>query len=104
MLVKRGPPYIAFRGVASGEGIAVVLPGVGGVAVSSDLPVSRLILIDECDLSQPLRALPPVPLRDDESHRPAVLQGEGLAGVAECEKQRIGPQDFQPPGRGAPPI
>ena len=59
--------------------IPVVEPGLRGVGVAAHFPESLVILGQELDLADPLRALPGVQLRRDHPARPAVLARQRLA-------------------------
>src|ERR1041385_3525445 len=67
----------AFSLAKTPSGVAVVSPGMGGVAVSTDLPEPFLVLRHELDAVDPLRALPGVQLRGDHSHRASMLARQG---------------------------
>src|SRR5574341_1248128 len=58
--------------------VSVVVPGERRVGIAADFPEPFLILVPECDLLHPLRPFPRVALRNNDSHRPAVLLRERL--------------------------
>src|SRR5262245_16755065 len=59
--------------------VSVVEPGLRRVGVATDFPESALIVFEEFDLPDPLRALPRIKLGRDHSTRPAVLSRERLS-------------------------
>ena len=58
-----------------GSGVAVVSPGMGGVAVAAGLPEAGSVMGEELDPTDPLASLPGVELGSDHPHRSAVLAG-----------------------------
>src|SRR5215831_19693284 len=58
--------------------IAIIVPGQGRIRIAADFPEPFLIPVREGDLLDPLRSLPCIALRDNDSHRPAVLFCERL--------------------------
>ena len=65
--------------------VALFLPRVGVVVVAVALPEAKLVVVEELEPADPLRALPEIALRDQEPERVAVLELERLAveGVRE---------------------
>src|SRR5262245_3506341 len=72
---------LRFSGTVSSarSAIPLFLPGVGVVVISADLPEARLVVLDELDAGDPLRALPEVQIGNEAAHRRAVLELERLA-------------------------
>ena len=59
--------------------VAIVEPRLRGVRVAADFPEALLVLREELDLADPLRALPRIQLRRDHPARTAVLARQRLA-------------------------
>src|SRR5688572_29362850 len=62
-------------------GVPFLAERLGVDVVAADLPEAPLVLVDELEPGEPLRALPGVPLRHDEPERPPVLRLEVLSPV-----------------------
>src|SRR5215213_5412872 len=77
---------MAHRRAASVTGVALFEPLIATVVVAERLPEPRLVAILDPDAADPLRALPEVPRRHDETCRPAMLGGERLAVVLERDE------------------
>src|SRR5438093_7635483 len=92
MIEQRGRCYLVFRRRLVSKGVTVLGPGVRGVAVPADFPVSGLILRHERDLAKPLRALPSVPLRHTQPHGPPVLERQGPT-VVTVRQQNVGVEE-----------
>src|SRR5262245_31252889 len=61
-------------------GISLLSPRIAAVVIAADFPIAGLVLGQEFDGLQPLRALPEIEMRHDEAHRAAMLDVERLAG------------------------
>src|SRR5947207_15217186 len=61
------------------KGVALLLPVVGVVVIAVALPEAGLVVVQELQASEPLRALPEVAGRYDQPEWPAVFRFEGLA-------------------------
>src|SRR5262249_41647341 len=66
-------------GAASIAVIALLTPGVSVDVVAEGLPEARLIVLHELQPADPLRRLPEVEVRDQETRRAAVLRRQRLA-------------------------
>src|SRR4029077_19370325 len=69
--------------------IAVFFPRIAFVVIAAHLPETRAVLHGEFDPAHPFRALPEIPIRDDDTHRAAMLAGNGFA-LPGMGKQHIG--------------
>src|SRR5215208_2392942 len=72
---------MARPGAAASLAEAFFLPGVCVVVVPVALPEAELIVIEELEAADPLRALPEVALRNEKAERVAVFWLEWLAAV-----------------------
>src|SRR6185436_17296987 len=61
--------------------IALLLPGIAAVVIAVDLPVAGPVGRQQLERAHPLRALPEVQMRDEQSRRAAVRRLERLAVV-----------------------
>src|SRR4051794_26833514 len=71
--------------VATRQSVALITlfkPGVSAIVVAERLPEARLVLVHEMQPAHPLRALPEVQVRDEQTGRAAVLGLEVAAVVA----------------------
>src|SRR5258706_6342605 len=59
--------------------IAVFFPRIAFVVIAAHFPEAGAVFHREFDPGHPFRALPEIPVRDDHTHRPAMLAGDGLA-------------------------
>src|SRR5262247_1649145 len=66
-------------GAASIAVIALLTPGVTVDVVAERLPEARLVVFHEAQPANPLRRLPEVEVRDQETRRAAVLRCQRLA-------------------------
>src|ERR1041384_6749063 len=76
------PPRRARLGATAASatsGISLFFPRIGVVVVAADLPVARLVVLDEAHAGDPLGALPEVEIGDQTADRRAVLERERLA-------------------------
>src|ERR1700730_3059532 len=55
------------------SGVAIIEPRLGSVRIAADFPESLVVIREEFDLPDPLRALPGVELRCDHPARTPVL-------------------------------
>src|SRR5262249_61719024 len=84
-------------------GIALLVPGVAVVVVAERLPEAGLVLFQQPQAPNPLRALPEVEVRHDQAGRPPVLRLERLVGIAGGDERPAGPDLGQWPGWWRPP-
>src|SRR6266536_3374304 len=61
------------------EAVALFLPEVRVVVVAVALPEAGLVVVQELEAAQPLRALPEVSRRDDQAYRPAMIGRQRLS-------------------------
>src|SRR5512132_2162455 len=62
----------------AGSRIALVAPGMGGVGVPAQLPISQPVASQHLDVMDPLGPLPGIELGGDDPHRTAVLDRQGF--------------------------
>src|SRR5574337_217222 len=77
------------------SGIPLFLPRIGVVVVAALLPVAGLVVLDEADAGQPLRALPEVAIGDEAAHRRAVIDRQRLAVEAVRDERLIAHRDLE---------
>src|SRR5579864_3543375 len=85
-------PTILLLGESGAGSLAetLFLPRIAVHVVAVALPETRLIVIQKLDACYPLRALPGVELRHDQSRGTAVLGGDGLPVVKERHQCILG--------------
>src|SRR5262245_41099525 len=76
---RRRAPARAGGGAASIAVIALLTPGIAVDVIAERLPEARLVVLHESQPADPLRRLPEVEVRDQETRRTAVLRGQRLA-------------------------
>src|SRR4030095_509408 len=76
------------------------LPGIGIVVIAVALPEAELIVVEELQSPDPLRALPEIALRHEQAERIAMLRLERLAVEGGGEEHVVVVEDREGQVRG----